>query len=465
MVGLGGEQPRLAAVAGLEPVDAGLADLCERIADVCQAAVDPLEIVAALEFDGMGDQAARERYGFADVFALAEEAYRRTARQPADPRESPDPYRAGVLRPITHGLLYGLPAICFPAATGLLGGPNALIVLVVSSLVSWSLGQGLAFLGFLRLGRSGVAEARAVLRGGLIAGMVIVLIAMAATGFPLGAHLSTVAFGAGQGAYMLGACVLMVLGVEWLLAVVLAPGVIAGAVFLILGKPPVLTYPVWAALALIPLLALTFAWLRTSKPALPKRSELVDALPAAGFGLIAAALLAFPIASGVYTGNANTGALLATLPLSLSMGVAEWTLYRYRRRTRTLLRTVGEPARFARGARFALAGALSWYLAGAAVLIGIVAAIAFGTGLLRPQPAMVSEVAAYILLGGAMYLSLLLQTFGSRLAPLAGCAAALAFEFGLVRWGAVGQVVAGGALLLGLGWHTTVLVGGVVRHA
>src|SRR5262249_56128334 len=102
-----------------------------------------------------------------------------------------------------------------------------------------------------------------------------------------------------------------------------------------------------------PLLALALAavFTRRTEPRtgqLFEASEWLGALPAAGFGLVAAGLLIFPVAAGVHgRGGINVGALLAALPLSLSMGAAEASLLWYRRRTRRLLpppcslRTVG----------------------------------------------------------------------------------------------------------------------------
>ena len=84
-------------------------ELCEQFVAVCESAVDPLEIASALEFDGLNDQAARKRYGFSDVFTLAEEMYRRVPRRPTEPEPAPDPWRVSKLRPALHGLLYGLP--------------------------------------------------------------------------------------------------------------------------------------------------------------------------------------------------------------------------------------------------------------------------------------------------------------------------------------------------------------------
>ena len=60
-------------------------ELCEQFVVVCESAVDALEISSALEFDGLNDQAVRKRYGVSDVFALAEEMYRRVPRRPAEP--------------------------------------------------------------------------------------------------------------------------------------------------------------------------------------------------------------------------------------------------------------------------------------------------------------------------------------------------------------------------------------------
>src|SRR5262249_60245893 len=110
-----------------------------------------------------------------------------------------------------------------------------------------------------------------------------------------------------------------------------------------------------------PLLALALAavFTRRTEPRtgqLFEASEWLGALPAAGFGLVAAGLLIFPVAAGVHgRGGINVGALLAALPLSLSMGAAEACLLWYRRRTRRplrptcRLRTFGVQARLGPG--------------------------------------------------------------------------------------------------------------------
>lgn len=446
-------------------------ELCEQMAEVCASAVDPLEIAAALEFEGVGDRSVREWYGFPDVFALAEEMYRRVPRRPSEPLPLADPHRRRLLRSVLHGLLYGLPAVYYPAATGLLFGRTALTVLIVSMLVSWAIGQGLAHLGYRRLGWTGVGQARRVLRGGLAVGMGMVVLIMAVTALVMPAPVGSVAFGVGQGAYMLGACVLMVLGIEHLLVVVLAPGLLGATAFLVLGRPPVLEPAVWGALAATPMLALVLAVVctRQTGPATTGRlfvaAELRGALPSLAFGFLAAALTAFPIAVGLPgRPGANVGAVLAAVPLSLSMGAAEWSLYWYRRKTQRLLRSTAHLDGFARAARLVLLNAVLQYLAAACLLTGAAIAVAAKTGLVPPQEPVMAGLVAYLALGGAMFVALLLQAFGVRRVTLLACAAALAYVVLFSDRGASAQVVAYAGLFGFLGAYAAVVLGRAVRH-
>jgi hypothetical protein len=450
-----------------------VAALCEQFAAVCESAVDPLEIASALEFEGLGDQAAKQRYGFPDVFALAQDMYFRVPRRPAEPEAPPDPWQDNSrLGPALHSLLYALPGICFPAAVGLLIGPGVAITLIVALLVAWSAGQGLAYVGYIRLGRTlDRDQTRRLLRVALMIGLAVVAVALSVTARVVDAPTSALFFSAGEGAYMLGAGVLMVLGVErWLLAA-LAPGVLGSAAFLALGRPVHLEHVIWAALAATPLLALALAasFTRGTGPktgTLFEPSEWIGALPAAGFGLVAAGLLIFPVAAGVHgRGGINIGALLAALPLSLSMGAAEASLLWYRRRTRRLLQTNSELSAFGLRARLALAAAVGMYVAAAAALTALTVAIAGATGLVRPHLAYLPQLAAYLALAAAMFLALLLQAFGSRIFPLAVAAAALAFEIALRHLGVLMQIVVCTELLLVIGGYAVVVLGRGVRHA
>ena len=447
-----------------------VAALCEKFGDVCESAVDPLEVASALEFEGYGDRSAREDYGVRDIFALAQAMYRRVPRNPRDPEPVPDPWQLGRMRPLLHGLLYAMPAVCFPAAGAFLAGPGVLPALVVALLVAWGLSQGLACVGYLRLGTTDMAQARRVLRWGMLIALGGVVLAMAALRLTVHAHPLVLLFGAGEGVYMLGACVLMVAGEERWLPAALAPGVLGSAAFLYLGRPPGLEHLAWAALAATPLLACVMALVITRTPAprshqLPAPAELRAAVPAVAFGVVAAGLLTFPVINGPHGhGGVNIGALVASIPLSLSMGAAEWSLLWYRRRTRRLLRTTSDVGAFGLRARLALLVAWLQYVVGTIVLVAAGAAIAVSSGLVHLERIAVPEAAGYLVLGSAMFLALMLQTMRVRALPLAAAAIALVVEMIFHRYGVTIELVVPIGLLVIVGGYAMTVLGAAVRH-
>jgi hypothetical protein len=467
-----GEVPGWLTDADAAPERLTVAALAEKFTPVCQSAVDPLEVASALEFEGYGDRAAREDYGVKDVFALANVLYRRVPRSPAEPEPSPDPWQISRLRPLLHGLLYAMPAVCFPAVGGLLAGEGVLPTLVVALFVAWGLSQGLACVGYLRLGSAGLPQARRVLRSGLIACLLLVAVAMVMMRLTVAAHPIVLMFGAGEGVYMLGASVLMVTGAEPWLLIALAPGVLGSSAFLYLGRPHGSEHAAWAAaLIATPLLACALAWrhTRTPKPRAGRMvtlTELRTAVPAIAFGVVAAALLTFPVIAGPHGhGGVNPGALVSSIPLSLSMGAAEWSLLWYRRRTRRLLQRVREIPVFRVRARGYLLAALIQYLAGTTVLIGISVAIAAKTNLIPVHWSIAPEAAAYLVLGAAMFLALLLQTMRVRFVPLTVSAAGLVTEIVLRYHGTVVQLAVPAALLIIIGGYAMSVLGAAVRHA
>jgi hypothetical protein len=445
-----------------------LEELADRFRAVCRSAVDPLEVASALEFDGVSDRAARVEYDAPDVFALARQLYAQVPRDPAPPAEEPDPWRA---RPLAHGLLYAVPAVCFPAAGTLLVGPHVLRVLVIALLTGWGLSQGLAGVGYLRLGISGPGPARRVLRAGLACSLVAAAVIMAVTMHMLHARPAVVVFGAGEAVYMLGACVLLVLGAERWLPAALAPGVTAATVFLLLGKPPALEHLTFAGLAATPVLACVLAvgCTRGTGPRVGRlvdRSELTGAVPAIALGVIAAGLLSFPGVAGVSGhGGGNVGALVASVPLALSMGVAEWCLLWYRRGTRHLLSLTDDPRWFHGRANILLLGALTQYVFGAIMLIGVALGVALMSHAVHLGPTLLLSVAGYLLLGSAMFVVMLLATMRVRLVPLAIAAATLAAELGLRHHGLPVQVILPATLLVVVLGYAFGRLGQAVLHA
>ncbi|MEV7597839.1 hypothetical protein AB0O91_10705 [Kitasatospora sp. NPDC089797] len=96
--------------------------------ELCERAVDPLEIAAGLEEAGLGpDAAARCRH--ADLFSLAEELYARVPRRPPAP-EPPEPRRCGAAAraALTAAALAALPCA---AAVALGASPPVLLAAAV----------------------------------------------------------------------------------------------------------------------------------------------------------------------------------------------------------------------------------------------------------------------------------------------------------------------------------------------
>ncbi|MFG2511909.1 hypothetical protein [Streptomyces sp. NPDC048584] len=97
--------------------------LLHRHRDLCEQAVDPLEIAAGLEAHGITDRTAA-RFRHRDVFSLAEELYARVSRDDAAPRPAPATTtpRTGAARTVLVllVLLPGLPgALCAASAVAL----------------------------------------------------------------------------------------------------------------------------------------------------------------------------------------------------------------------------------------------------------------------------------------------------------------------------------------------------------
>ncbi len=414
-----------------------LVELAERFAPLCANAVDPFEIAAGLEMDGLSDQATRVRYGLPDVFALAEELFRQTKRQPDVPKPAPNPWGTTIGKHALHGLLFALPALCYPVASALMVDKGALLLLVVSMLVSWPASQGLSYLGHSRRSRRDPDGSRWLLRAGLgVFGLVLVA-AVLLTAILSGESTAIQWFAAGQGGYLLAATVLLVAGAERWLCVALAPGVLVSAVYLLTGRPEALHLVAWLALGATLAAALGFAVWKTSWPRpkpnrrLVRAGELRASGPYALFGLLVIGMLVFPlIAPRLFPGirGADATTLLGTLPLSLSMGAAELQLYRYRGRIFELLQRTTRLAQFAGRSRLVLARVLGEYLGMATILTAAVVGLAAVAGN-SPQWSDLPDFAGYIALGGALFLALLTQTCAGTTGVLVWCGIALGAEF------------------------------------
>jgi hypothetical protein len=250
-------------------------------------------------------------------------------------------------------------------------------------------------------------------------------------------------------AYVLAATVALVLGREWWLLAALAPGVGAALTGLILGRDALHSAPFAGCAAGSVLAAVVVAVLavRSVRPRPPRGRELLAAAPNALFGVAVGALLIFVPAANTFDPAPDravgTGAALAALlPLSVSMGAAEWLLYRYRSATHRALQKAQTLTEFGRRAAAALLGATAGYLAALLTLSSAGAVLAM---LLTGDAPGVRPIATVAVVGSALFVALLLMSFGIRRLVVVACLLALVADAVLLRHAPPDQIQAGTA--------------------
>jgi hypothetical protein len=452
-------------------VSGGYAALAARMRPVCVEAVDVMEIAAVLESDGITDAMADRRYGSPNVFELAERLRANTPRRPAPSPLVPSPWKSSGIKHPLRGILFALPALCYVTVADQIVGRDSTLVLAVSVLLAWFVGQSLAFLGHIRLGYGDRGGSARVLLGGLLVGTAIMLAGTVGTGLAYGVPAGMLLVASAQILYLGTATVALVLGHEWLLLAALAPGVVAASIGLLIGDGAVRSWPVIGCAAVTILACVVLAWYATrgARPELPTRAELVAALPYGTFGLAVGGLLLFvpmtrtlaPVPFEAEVANAGMASLL---PLSLSMGLAEWLLVGFRTWCHTSLQRATSLRAFAVRAGGSLAVVAVFYLLFLALLVVVGALVVRAVTGVRPDGL---ALTGYILLGGCLFLALALMSFRIRGVAVAGSAAALgAGIVALTVWPVPEFVQLGtaAALLLCLFGYALVALGRASRH-
>ncbi|MEY9990779.1 hypothetical protein ABIE67_002811 [Streptomyces sp. V4I8] len=427
-----------------DPLD----ELAERLDDFIAAAVHPDEIAALLESDGLSDDQIRERYGLKNSFALAEELYERVERRYPEP-EGPvrDPWQLGLLGCLLRGVVFALPGFAYVLGAPLLAGPRddfglpaGTVPLLAGALVGWTWNQGIAHRAYswLGLGDRGAAR-RSLLLGAAVGALLGALAALAVAG---AAHPAAVAFAAGQSVYLGAATVLLVMGRERALLAALAP-MTAGAVLALVHPVPDTARLILllGSLTVVALLGLRevappkgrgTVWdmrlpprgrdkpRRTRRRSTTMGPRLSASLPYALFGLATGVLTLCMALGDVITGEQLSAP--AAVSLTLSMGPAEWLLYRFRGSALAGLRSSSTPRAFRRTTAFTVVECLAAYLV-------TLLALSLATSALWPHAPGVTGVrlAGLLLLGVVLWTGLLLQSFGAVLgATTICCVAALA---------------------------------------
>ncbi|MDT9682305.1 hypothetical protein RND61_09485 [Streptomyces sp. TRM76323] len=380
------------------PDEEAVSELAADLADRIGPAVHPYEVAALLESEGMTASVIKERYGHPNLFSLASALYARVPRTFPEPPPAADPWRPDTVRCLLRGVLFALPALAYLLTAPLWRVDRHAAVLIVAGIASWAWGQALGHRAHLRLVVGRREAARTLLTGSLLGAAVATgLAALLAGGGPV------TAVGAAQSLYLAAAGVLLVLGRERLLLAALSP-LIAGAVVLPWWEPgPALR----AGLPLLALLAALAAagrvlWAGLAVPAASDgpRPRLLSSLPYGLFGLAAAVLVALEGRREPY----------AVIALTVSMGPAEWLLYRYRGWSVAALRASATPRGFLLRSAAVLGLCLSGYL-----LLLLPPALLVGSG-----------PAALLPLAAALWTALLLQAFGAAWPPAVLCLLAAA---------------------------------------
>ncbi|MCX5557077.1 hypothetical protein [Streptomyces sp. NBC_00038] len=187
-----------------------------------------------------------------------------------------------------------------------------------------------------------------------------------------------------------------------------------------------------------------------AEAARPRRTAapwLAGSLPYALFGLGSGVLVLYVALGDVLAGDAHTAvAAPAAVALTLSMGPAEWLLFRFRSGSLAGLRSSGTSKDFWRTTSGTLVQCLTGYLA--ALL-----ALGLATSALWPHAPVATggvRLAGLLLLGVVLWTGLLLQSFGAVLSTASVCCVAalaqtvaLAAHAGSPHW--VGLIVNGAA--------------------
>ncbi|MFC8142563.1 hypothetical protein ACFUKV_12530 [Streptomyces paradoxus] len=367
------------------PDDEAVSELAAELADRIGPAVHPYEVAALLEAEGLSASLINERYGHPNLFSLASALYERVPRTFPEPAPAADPWRPDTVRCLLRGVLFALPGLAYLLTAPLWDAGGYAPALIVAGLVSWAWGQALGHRAHLRLA-TGRREAGRTLLAGAPVGTVV---ATAVAALPAeGGPVTLVA--AAQSAYLAAAGVLLVLGRERLLLAALSP-LLAGAAVLPWWEPGPALRAGLPLLALLATLTVT-GWVLRGALALPAvagatRPRLLWSLPYGLFGLAAGVLVLLEGREEPY----------AVIVLTLSMGPAEWLLYRYRGLSVAALRATATPAGFLLRSTGILGLCLLAYLAPllpAALLAG-------------------ADPVALLLLAAVLWTALLLQAFGA----------------------------------------------------
>ncbi|MGQ9793857.1 MAG: hypothetical protein ACUVSF_09245 [Anaerolineae bacterium] len=314
-----------------------------QLMEVIEAAVIPDQIAAVLESHGYNDQTISQKYGYPNVFALAENLYRSTPRKYTSAKPKTGDL-SNVWREVTHGPFYVMPGLFFPPAFAILGW-DAVVGIILSVTLGWSWVQGVVRLGYILLGRGFPLETRVFFRFMLSLGMGLAL----ALGLLLAMLLKTgpglVALVLLQTTYMIIQAILIFYKREKDLMIASFPALAAGLAFL-LGQIGVLpaVLAIGASVLLGLLVTLARLWTRPSPSfwRCLEQSDYVEGIPLVLYGFLTSVFISiYPFLYWIQKKPIATKTGLEIVPLVLSLGVLIWQERIFVERGRLLLASTG----------------------------------------------------------------------------------------------------------------------------
>ncbi|MCX7783675.1 MAG: hypothetical protein N2318_08530, partial [Meiothermus sp.] len=324
-----------------------LAQLVQYLGPVCETAVDSQQIAAALEAHGYNDRMVLERFGYPNVFELAETLFRSVPRK-LTPAKRRVYHISNTLRELSHGLFYGIPGLFYPAVFAWVGAQEATLGLILSAILGWSWSQGMIRLAYVLMGRGFAPEARLLLRT-----MMFVGLGLAALIPPvIHGSLALVVLVVLQMAYHMASGILLLYKRElWLLAAT-SPAVGSGVLFLL--APDVLGAATTTLVMMVSVLLsfgaalITIQAKATHSPwKVLQRADWLDTLPLMLYGFLSA-IFVFINPFWHWITNTPIASGLAVIPLVLSMGGLEWQLRVFLERMSLLLASTNDLGVFAR---------------------------------------------------------------------------------------------------------------------
>lgn len=396
-----------------------LAQLVQHLGPVLENAVDSQQIAAALEAHGYNDRMVLERYGYPNVFELAEALFRTVPRK-LTPAKRGARHFFNTPRDLSHGLFYGMPGLFYPAVFAWVGPQEATLGLILSAILGWSWSQGMIRLAYVLMGKGFALEARVFLRTMMFIGLgLAALIPPIIQGSP-----PLVALVVLQMAYHMASGILLLYKRElWLLAAT-SPAVLSGALFLL--TPEVLGAATTSLIMIVSVLLsfgaalITIQAKATHSPwKVLQRADWLDTLPLTLYGFLSA-IFVFLNPFWHWMTNTPIASGLAVVPLVLSMGGLEWQLRVFLERMSLLLASTSDLGVFARNVNRIFLSALASY--GLLLLaLSLLATIFFD---LRDSESQIFLVANF-LLGLGFFVAFTLTSMNRTLRVLLGMVLAL----------------------------------------